>query len=75
MTGIQKFFMKVLPKKWADDMRAESERWIMTCEGCGRSKSVWEAGGIRWKAASKGKSMIAFCKECGGPKIIKIERL
>jgi ribosomal protein L44E len=64
VTTIQKFFQKILPKKWADEMRAESENWKIRCESCGTSRSVWEAGGIRWRAASVGKKIKVFCPQC-----------
>ena len=65
MTLIQKFFMAVLPTRWAEDMRAESERWRIRCCTCGASRSVWETGGIRWKAASAGKRILVQCSRCG----------
>lgn len=64
MTAIQKFFMKILPKHWAEDLRAKSEHWKIRCTSCGFSRSIWEAGGIRWKAASKGKRTFVLCPGC-----------
>lgn len=64
MTAIQKIFLKVLPQTWADDMRKESEGWKIRCEICGGSRSVWEAGGIRWKAASVAKKTRIHCPQC-----------
>jgi hypothetical protein len=64
MTLIQRFFLAVLPKRWADSMRAESESWQIRCCTCGASRSVWEAGGIRWKAASIGKRRLVRCPQC-----------
>jgi hypothetical protein len=75
MTLIQKFFSTVLPQKWADDMRAESQRWRIRCCSCGASRSLWDAGGIRWKAASVGKQTLAHCSRCGGRRAAAIERV
>ena len=75
MTAIQKIFLKILPQKWAEDMRKESEGWKIRCETCGQSRSVWEAGGIRWKAASVGKKMRVFCKQCGDMRTAAVEFL
>lgn len=60
---MQKFFMKVLPKKWAESMEAESRAWIARCP-CGFEQSIWELGGIRWKAAGKDHQYFR-CSHCG----------
>ncbi len=74
MTTIQRFFTAVLPQKWADDMRAESQAWRIRCCGCGASRSIWDAGGIRWKAASVSKRTLVRCSHCGGLRAAVIER-
>jgi hypothetical protein len=67
--------MTVLPRSWAEDMRAESESWKIRCLGCGASKSVWEVGGVRWKAKSRGKRMLVHCSQCGGLRMAAVERV
>lgn len=43
---------------------AESRKWIATCPSCGKRISVWDLGGIRYKAA--GKPWQGFrCQACG----------
>ena len=74
MTRFQKLLMTVLPRAWAEDLRAESESWKIRCLRCGASKSVWEAGGVRWKAKSRGKRMIVRCSQCGGLRMAAVER-
>lgn len=49
MSPVQKVFTKILPKKWAHHMEEDSRRWMVQC-ACGYERSVWELGGIRWKA-------------------------
>jgi hypothetical protein len=63
MTSIQKFFMKVLPRRWAENLRAESEAWISRCCTGRAVKSVGEAGGFRWKAASAGERVMILCSQ------------
>lgn len=75
MNPTQLFFTKILPAKWANDMRAESESWRIRCLECGASRTVWEAGGIRWRAASKGKRTIVGCSQCGGTRTAAVERV
>lgn len=63
MTRIQRFFVAVMPKKWAAGMEAESRAWMVRCR-CGFERSMWEAGGIRWKAVGK-EYQYLFCPNCG----------
>ncbi|MBN1643513.1 MAG: hypothetical protein JW856_01645 [Dehalococcoidales bacterium] len=63
MTLIQRLLMTILPDRLAKSMEEESRAWLMQCP-CGYEISVWEAGGIRYKAA--GKSMrLRHCPTCG----------
>ena len=66
MSTIQKFFLAVFPAKWAQGMEAESRAWIVKCPSpsCGHERSVWELGGIRWKAAGTPKRYMK-CPQCG----------
>ena len=63
MTFIQQFLTAVLPGEWADDMRAESLTWMMRCT-CGFERSIWESGGIRWKARGSPRRL-RICSQCG----------
>lgn len=45
-------------------MERESRDWIV--EGsCGFRSTVWDMGGIRYKAASKGRATFGRCPSCG----------
>jgi hypothetical protein len=63
MTRLQKFFKTILPRQWADDMEAESRRWLMRCAACSHEQSVWDAGGIRWKAKGQPRRLLT-CAQC-----------
>lgn len=52
MSWLQKLFVGILPRRWGESMEAESRSWMMRCS-CGFARSVWELGGIRWKAEGK----------------------
>ena len=58
MNSLQKLLVNLLPRSWAKDMEAQSRAWMIRCP-CGYEQSVWEAGGIRWKAAGTPKSQPA----------------
>ena len=62
MSLIQKFFTAIFPTKWAQAMEADSRTWMVRCP-CGFARSVWELGGIRWKARSKQRWFVK-CPKC-----------
>ena len=64
MSSIQKFFTSILPRSWAASMKAESRAWMARCPDCGTELSIWELGGIRWKAAGTPRRLMS-CKPCG----------
>ena len=64
MSTIQKFFLAVFPAKWAQSMEAESRAWIVKCPSCSHERSIWELGGIRWKATGSPKTYMK-CPQCG----------
>lgn len=63
MNWIQKIFAAVLPRHLAESMEAESRSWMVRC-ACGFERSVWEVGGIRWKATGEPRQYLR-CPQCG----------
>lgn len=63
MSLVRKLLVAVLPKSWADSMEAESRQWMLQCK-CGREISVWDAGGVRWKASGEPWRWFP-CPKCG----------
>ena len=57
----------------AFDVAEESAGWRIRCLSCDASRSVWEVGGVRWKAASAAKRKLAWCRACGGPRLAAVE--
>lgn len=66
MSTVQRIFRALLPAGWFAAMERESSEWRIRCTECEADRgTVWEAGGIRWKAA--GNPRIARrCVACGG---------
>ena len=62
-TLIQQIFLRLVPRRWAESMVAESRAWHARCP-CGYSRSIWDLGGIRWRAAGNPKRKLN-CPECG----------
>lgn len=72
LTRTQKLFMRLMP--WfADDMERESKEWKVTCPNCGHERSIWELGGIRWKAKGNPRRRMK-CPECGETGWHRVER-
>jgi len=63
MSPIQRLILRLVPHSWAIGMEAESRRWIVSCP-CGYEQSIWDLGGIRWKATGSTK-MWRRCPQCG----------
>jgi hypothetical protein len=72
MSSIQRFFTAILPASWARSMEAESRAWMVRCP-CGFERSVWDMGGIRWKAAGQPRKNMR-CQSCGQITWHKIDR-
>lgn len=53
----------VLTDSGYDSVRQESEAWAMACP-CGAETSVWQMGGIRWKARGA-PHRLGRCASCG----------
>jgi endogenous inhibitor of DNA gyrase (YacG/DUF329 family) len=45
-------------------MEAESRAWMVQCPHCGFERSVWETGGVRYKAAGTSRNY-RRCPSCG----------
>lgn len=74
MSLIQRFFTFLMPRRWAEAMEAESREWMLICPKCGHERSVWDAGGVRWKARSVGKRVLQRCVSCGENGWARLER-
>jgi hypothetical protein len=60
----QKLISGIVPPSWVASMEAESRAWIVHCRSCGFEQSIWELGGIRWKAKGS-KWTWGRCPNCG----------
>lgn len=46
-------------------IEAQSRRWHLVCPSCGWRRSCWDAGGVRYKAVTRGKRTLGRCPGCG----------
>ena len=63
LSRIQRFFKAIFPESWGRSMEADSRLWMMRCK-CGFEKSIWDMGGIRWKARGESRNYMR-CVACG----------
>jgi hypothetical protein len=60
---LQKLITSIVPKTWAKAIEADSREWMIQCP-CGEEISIWDAGGIRYKAAGEPRQL-RRCAKCG----------
>lgn len=63
MSRTQRLFAAIFPRRWFAAMEADSRLWMVRCS-CGFSRSIWEMGGIRYKAAGQSRTYMR-CPQCG----------
>ena len=61
---LRDFMAKRAPRGVASDMEAESRTWMVRCRSCGHERSIWELGGVRYRARGRPKTLIR-CRNCG----------
>ncbi|MBL9011386.1 MAG: phage terminase large subunit family protein [Alphaproteobacteria bacterium] len=71
--GIRSFIMWFMSPAMKARVEADSRKWIATCPHCGAGTSVWDLGGIRYKAA--GRPLTRFkCPACGKFGMHRVEK-
>lgn len=63
MAALAQRVIKMLCPKWQTSIEQESRDWVMRCP-CGYETSVWEMGGVRFKAAGN-PVRSGRCAKCG----------
>jgi hypothetical protein len=75
MTKLQRLLITLLPRAWASAIEAESRAWLLRCSECGTARSVWERGGMRFKAASTRRKMMLWCEHCERMHLMELVRM
>jgi predicted RNA-binding Zn-ribbon protein involved in translation (DUF1610 family) len=73
LSGSQRGFARLLGAEAAAAMKAESRAWLIVCPDCGFARSVWEPGGVRYKASGTSRVGMA-CPRCGRTGWQRIEK-
>ena len=76
LSGAQKFVKWFSSSSKFEKMMAESKEWKFTCNNCGQTSSIWDVGGIRYKAAGNPSIRVKcpHCQKAGMQKISKEAR-
>lgn len=70
---ITDLILRLMPKRMREKAVAESEEWMIRCEGCGREASYASVGAIRAGAAGE-KRIRVKCRVCGEKKWARVYR-
>ncbi len=70
MSGIQKLIRFFTPRYVFHEIERESRQWVFHCD-CGRDFSVWEIGGVRYRARGNPVKLV----RCPGCQALKARRL
>lgn len=64
LSRTQRVFNRFAGPQAAAAMEAHSRAWLVQCPDCGFERSIWDLGGIRYKAAGTPR-MLVRCPSCG----------
>ena len=73
MSLTQRLIKALVPARWFAAMEAHSRSWVMRCP-CGYETSIWEMGGIRYRAAGNPRIM-GRCAKCGQRQFGQLHRI
>ncbi len=63
LSRAQRLIIKFVPDGMAKSIETESRDWVMDCD-CGHITSIWEMGGVRYKAKARGLRRTGKCSAC-----------
>lgn len=64
LSRAQRFVLWLMPGR-AEAIERETREWRVTCPNCGHERSLWDLGGVKYKAKSKGERLRRQCENCG----------
>jgi len=62
---LRDIILRFMPPKMRADAETDSRNWVATCPKCEAVNSIWDIGGVRYKARSAGKRIRLRCPQCG----------
>lgn len=67
-------FLFFMPPKMKAEAEDESRRWVATCPRCQETNSIWDMGGMRYKAAGSPGALMR-CSHCGKASFMQFRKL
>jgi len=64
MSRTQRLVTRFVDAETAAAMEAHSRAWLVECPNCGHTRSIWDLGGIRYKATGNSR-VFGRCPQCG----------
>ena len=73
LSRTQRAFSRFAGAGAAAAMEAHSRAWLVQCPHCGLERSIWDLGGIRYKAAGTPRMLVSCpsCRRSGWHKVHK----
>ena len=71
--SLRDFIIGFMSPAMKADAETESRKWVATCPRCQQESSVWDMGGVRYKAYGM-KTTLVRCPKCGKRSFMQIHR-
>jgi phage FluMu protein Com len=71
--SLRNFILRFMSPKMRADVEADSRKWIATCPRCQRANSMWDVGGMRYKAVGRPSTLVR-CAHCGKASFMRFEK-
>jgi ribosomal protein S27E len=71
--SLRNFILWFMPARMKAAAEADSRTWVGACKHCGAETSVWDIGGIRYKAAGQPTTRVK-CSTCGKFSFVKFRK-
>ena len=71
--SLRDFILRFMSPKLRADVEADSRKWIATCPRCQRTNSMWDVGGMRFRAVGRPSTLVR-CMHCGKTSFMRFEK-
>jgi DNA-directed RNA polymerase subunit RPC12/RpoP len=71
--SLRDLILGLMSPKMKADAEAESRTWVATCPRCLAESSVWDMGGVRYKAYGA-KITLVRCTNCGKRSFMRLRQ-
>lgn len=73
LSRTQRLFTRLVDAPTFAAMEAHSRNWFVRCQRCDHRRSIWELGGIRYKAAGTSLTRL-HCPTCRAGRMHRLEK-